>query len=110
MTPDQFRQWLLEMKISGTTAARLLEVTANSISNYKRIGSDKRTALACAALLDELKPYGEEMTNEDHKSETIVLRALDKLEMYKWHKPTEKSDWLDIIEAANDLLRAAKGK
>ncbi|ABL68497.1 hypothetical protein [Paracoccus denitrificans] len=66
MTPEAFARWLAEMKAAGLAksdrdAAALLGVSANSIVSMKRSGvtgaTAERTALACQALLDGLKPY-----------------------------------------------------
>lgn len=65
MTPDAFHTWLAAMKAAGLArsdahCARLLGISANSVLKLKRNGGDMRTALACAALLVGLPPYGEE--------------------------------------------------
>lgn len=62
MTADQFRQWLADMKSAGLVrsdadAARALGLSANSIVLIKKNGTDRRTALACRALLHRLEPY-----------------------------------------------------
>lgn len=62
MTPQAFIAWLAAMKSAGLVrsdadCARLLDVSTNTIVNMKRDGADKRTALACSALLHRLKPY-----------------------------------------------------
>lgn len=67
MTPETFNQWLADMKSAGlarsnAAAARLLGVSANAMVTMKRRGVDRRTALACQALLMEIKPYGEVAT------------------------------------------------
>ncbi len=64
MSPELFQRWLLEMRIAGLAnsdadCGHLLGISANAIVNLKKRGSDKRTALACRALLDGLKPYGD---------------------------------------------------
>ena len=63
MTPEQFNNWLLEMKeakIAGSDAqcARMLGVSHNSLVIWKKKGTDTRTALACRALLHRLERYG----------------------------------------------------
>lgn len=63
MTPDQFEQWLDDMRYaklarSDAHCARLLGVHANSILAFKKNGTDTRTALACRALLHRMEPYG----------------------------------------------------
>lgn len=65
MTPEQFTDWLEDMKDSqlartDADCGRLLKVSANSIVTMKKKGACHRTALACSALLHRLKPYGEE--------------------------------------------------
>lgn len=63
MTPAQFSNWLAEMKSAGLArsdaeCARLLGISANSVVAMKERGADRRTALACRALLHRLEPYG----------------------------------------------------
>lgn len=63
MTPTDFVAWLAEMKAAGLAKSdadcgRLLDVSANSIVAMKDRGTDKRTALACRALLHRMQPYG----------------------------------------------------
>lgn len=62
MTPTAFTAWLANMRSAGLArsdaeAARLLGLSANSIVAMKRRGCDRRTALACRALLHRLEPY-----------------------------------------------------
>jgi DNA-binding CsgD family transcriptional regulator len=62
MTPAAFNAWLADMKSAGLArsdaeCARLLGVSANAVVGMKRNGADKRTALACRALLHRLEPY-----------------------------------------------------
>jgi uncharacterized protein (DUF4415 family) len=62
MTPQQFASWLDDMRELGIAeydydCGRLLGLSANSIAKIKKKGTDKRTALACAALLNRLQPY-----------------------------------------------------
>ncbi len=62
MQPDDFLKWLEAMKISRIAkdqraCAKLLGVSAISVGAFKRRGCDKRTALACSALLAGLEPY-----------------------------------------------------
>jgi hypothetical protein len=63
MTPTEFTHWLAAMKAAGFArsdahCARMLGVSPNAVVTFKRRGGDMRTALACAALLAEIKPYG----------------------------------------------------
>ena len=63
MTPEQFAKWLDEMraaKIATTVAgcARLLGVCKQTGYTMRDKGCDRRTALACRALLHRLEPYG----------------------------------------------------
>ncbi|MBZ9984894.1 hypothetical protein LB521_27560 [Mesorhizobium sp. BR-1-1-8] len=65
MTPTAFTRWLAEMQTSGKAKSdaecgRLLGVTARQVLNMKRTGATQQTALACAALLDGKKPYGDD--------------------------------------------------
>lgn len=62
MTPEAFTQWLAAMKAAGlgrsdAACARLMDVTQNTIVRWKEIGTDRRTALACRALLHRLEPW-----------------------------------------------------
>jgi hypothetical protein len=54
MTPNEFNAWLAAMKISGAEAARLLGVTPNTITRYRRAGAPRSVGLACAALFHRL--------------------------------------------------------
>lgn len=63
MTPEEFNDWLADMKTAGLgkngiACARLLGISANSVVEMRRRGADRRTALACRALLHKLEPYG----------------------------------------------------
>jgi hypothetical protein len=63
VTATDFRLWLDDMKQanlarSDAAAARLLGVSANSVVSMKQKGADRRTALACTALLHRMEPYG----------------------------------------------------
>ena len=65
MTADDFLAWLAAMKAAGlarsdAACARLLDVSHNTVLAMKAKGADRRTALACRALLDGLQPYGKE--------------------------------------------------
>lgn len=62
MTSETFIAWLAEMKSAGLArsdaeCARLLGVHPNGLAYMKKNGADKRTALACRALLHRLEPY-----------------------------------------------------
>lgn len=62
MEASAFVQWLADMKLAGLArsdaeCARLLGVSANSVLALKQRGADRRTALACRALLHRLEPY-----------------------------------------------------
>lgn len=64
MTAEAFNHWLAEMKSAGLArsdaeCARLLGISANAVLSMKKNGTDRRTALACRALLHLMKPYGE---------------------------------------------------
>lgn len=63
MNAASFNAWLADMKSAGlarsdAAAARLLGVSANTVVTLKQSGADRRTALACRALLHRLEPYG----------------------------------------------------
>ena len=63
MTPEAFARWLAEMKLSGLAKSdaecgRLLGMSANAIVEMKKRGTDRRTDLACRALLHRMTPYG----------------------------------------------------
>ncbi|XAI96505.1 hypothetical protein [Microcystis phage Mae-JY35] len=63
MKPDQFIKWLADMKSAGLArsdaeCARLLGVSANAVVAMKKNGTDRRTDLACRALLHRMEPYG----------------------------------------------------
>jgi len=56
MTADQFKKWLKLMDKAGwlttnANLAQLIGVTVNTVMAYKRHGCDRKTALACAALI-----------------------------------------------------------
>jgi len=62
MTPAAFVSWLAAMKAaglarSGNAAARLLGVSPNAVVEFKKRGADRRTALACRALLHRMEPW-----------------------------------------------------
>lgn len=62
MTPEQFTDWLAAMKAAGLArsdakCAELLGISANSVVKMKRRGADRRTALACRALIHRLEPW-----------------------------------------------------
>jgi hypothetical protein len=65
MPPEAFEGWLAAMKAAGlarsdAAASRLLGVSANTVVEWKRSGTDLRTALACKALFHRLEPWGNE--------------------------------------------------
>jgi len=62
MTAASFISWLADMKSAGLArsdkqCADLLGISANAVVAMKRNGADRRTALACRALLHRLEPY-----------------------------------------------------
>jgi DNA-binding CsgD family transcriptional regulator len=64
MSPEAFVRWLAEMKAAGLAKSdaecgRLLGVSANAVVQMKKTGTDRRTDLACRALLHRMSPYGE---------------------------------------------------
>jgi len=63
MTAADFTQWLADMReagraLSDAKCAKAIGMTPNSVVLMKRRGTDYRTALACAAALAGLPPYG----------------------------------------------------
>lgn len=64
MSPASFCVWLDEMRAAGiatsdAAAGRALGISPRAILDMKARGTDRRTALACAALLAGIGPYGE---------------------------------------------------
>lgn len=64
MTPEQFRDWLAEMKAAGLARSdaecgRIIGKNQNSVINYKQRGADMTVALACRAALHRMVPYGQ---------------------------------------------------
>lgn len=64
MLPETFKRWIVEMKMAGLAksdadCARLLGVSPNAVVSMKHKGTDRRTELACRALLHRMTPYGE---------------------------------------------------
>jgi len=60
MSGEDFINWLEDMRDKGMNKSRcaaLLGRLPQSISRFSREGTDRTTALACAALLADLKPY-----------------------------------------------------
>lgn len=98
MTPQQFASWLEDMKDRGiarsdAACGRLLGFSPNSIAKIKRKGTDQRTALACAALLNGLKPYP-----------TLSVNARLDRDIVDVFKHDGGDDWEARV---NDALRAA---
>lgn len=64
MNPEAFIAWLAEMKAtikdvrSDAACAKLLGISPNGLLKMKKQGTDRRTALACRALLHRMEPYG----------------------------------------------------
>lgn len=61
-TPEQVRAWLMHLKHKGIVtsdagAGRLLGITAVAMNIMKKRGADRRTALACQAIIRKLPPY-----------------------------------------------------
>lgn len=59
MTPEEFKAWVKQMKDWGIAQSRnecgrLLGVVPNTMIRFCKNGCDKRTALACKALLHRL--------------------------------------------------------
>jgi len=64
MTAASFSAWLADMRSAGLARSdaecgRLLDISADTVVRMKRDGADRRTALACRALLHRMTPYGE---------------------------------------------------
>ena len=62
MTAEDFNAWLAGMFRGGLIqselgAANLLGVTKNTLTKYKREGTDRKTALACRALYHKMDPW-----------------------------------------------------
>jgi plasmid maintenance system antidote protein VapI len=57
MTANEFAAWLAAMKITGAEAARLLHVTPNTVTRYRREGAPRAIGLACAALFHRLEEW-----------------------------------------------------
>lgn len=62
MTPQMFNHWIRLMKYRGlartdTDCASLLGIGLSTLARWKESGADKRTALACAALIKEIPPF-----------------------------------------------------
>lgn len=62
MTPENFTAWLAAMKAAGKAqtdadCAVALDISRNSVVLLKRNGADRRTGLACAALLAGLEEF-----------------------------------------------------
>lgn len=64
MPAEQFKHWLNEMRRkSGTSfddCAALLNLSPDEMQSMIAAGADRRTALACRALLHRMTPYGED--------------------------------------------------
>lgn len=63
MSAPNFSGWLEEMAKppffqSAAGCAALLGVTEATLNNFRQNGADRRTALACTALLHRMEPYG----------------------------------------------------
>lgn len=59
ISPKAFGQWIEDVGKSGAECAELLGVSVATITNYKKRGGDRTVALACAAIIAGLEPYGE---------------------------------------------------
>lgn len=63
MSAEDFNEWLAVMKKNGIAktdaqCAQLLGITANGLLKRKKQGAGRETALACAALLNGINPFG----------------------------------------------------
>lgn len=62
MTPEDFTHWLAAMKAAGLGrtiggCAKHLDVSPDTMTRLRQCGTDRRTALACAAILQGVEPY-----------------------------------------------------
>ena len=62
MTPEQFNQWLQEMRNDGFAqtdeqCAKLLGITRRTLARYKLKGAGLTVSLACKNLIHKLGPY-----------------------------------------------------
>lgn len=62
MDGETFTRWLAEMQSVGLSrsdaaAGRMLGLSTDTIWRMKSAGCDRRTALACRALLHRMEPY-----------------------------------------------------
>ena len=57
MTSEQFRKWQQLARLNNLEAADALGVHRNAITRYRSKGTDKTTALACRAILNNLQPW-----------------------------------------------------
>jgi hypothetical protein len=63
MTAEEFNRWLADMKATGhakniRVAGDVIGRKPDMMTKYRRQGADKTVALACAAALAGLPPYG----------------------------------------------------
>lgn len=65
MNPPDFADWVAQMKKQNPSLrydrqlAEELGVTTRTFINFKKKGCDRRTSLACSALLFKIPPYHE---------------------------------------------------
>lgn len=64
MTPEAFAAWLAAMKAAGLArtdiaAGRIIGKSPDTVVRLKQKGADRTIAMACAAALKNLQPYGE---------------------------------------------------
>lgn len=66
MTPDEFKAWMTQLKLTKISAALALGVSEATIADWMRgvsrttgkpVAPDRRTALACAALAAGLEAW-----------------------------------------------------
>lgn len=63
MPPDEVQRWLDTVLQRGlaateTEAAELIGKSSDTLTRMKKLGADRTTALACAAVLRHLSPFG----------------------------------------------------
>ena len=63
MTAEDFNRWVAEVKAAGLArnikeAAALIGRKPDAMTKYRRYGADLTVALACAAVMAGIAPYG----------------------------------------------------
>ncbi len=68
MTPEQFKQWIKDVKAAGWAKrdyqiGEMIGISRQTMCAYKKKGAPLIVAYACAAFLDGLYPYGAEIND-----------------------------------------------